>query len=155
LKSQVQLQQASADKTSAEAQQIRLESALRVAGLAAQIDQAKVNTALAASNTERSRIGQSLDQRELMRRDIDLGYQKLLSDAQLIKAQAEGSFAQQSLVNRLSVVDLERQAMSLGIPLLRNKAAAADTWLGRVIMPWLSTAADAAGAADRIGRMVR
>lgn len=153
---------AQAQKTRAEANQLQLESALRVASLVASNEATRVNSALAAQKTQTEkeettnrRIAGEVQTRELMRRDIELGFQRMLTEANLRRLGYENDYLARTLDTRVSAAQAGLQSVLYGLPELRNRARAADTWLGRELMPYLSTGADAAGAFDRILRMVR
>lgn len=149
--SQIAQQTAQAEKTSAEAQQIRLESAIRIAALEAQVRQYTTNTAFThqrylteKQETERRFLERARSGVRLNLDEQQLGFNAVANAAKLRLLGSQADYAEGSLGARLGITRAEAEASQLALPILRNSASAADTIIGRLIMPYLGTANAAA-----------
>lgn len=149
--SSVAHQTAMAEKTSAEAQQIRLESAIRVASLEAQLRQTTTGTALTHQRyltekheTEKRFMERARQGLGLQLDEQTLGFNAVANAAKLRMLGADAAVAEGTVGSRIGMSRNQAEATLLALPVLRNSANAADTIIGRLIMPYLGTANAAA-----------
>lgn len=150
-------QLAAADKTGAEADLLRSQAALLIEELQANIARQRAGTALdlqrgqtEIQNTQRTMfsrfregIGYDMDKQELERRSQanPIGINLLRAD--LEGRELSNQYARGSMASRLQATAAEAAAAAYGLPAQRNAANAADTWVGKWIVPYVGTASDA------------
>lgn len=144
---QIQATSAQADKTRVEANQIRLESALQVAALAAQLEATKVGTALTAQKRETEVRETALrdSQRHNVQADTLLKGQRydqaqlmnpLEMTAQILANMERGGMLDANIGIRNAML----QGLRYGLPQARNASNFAETWFGKYIAPALGSA---------------
>lgn len=142
---------ASADKTTAEADLLRAQSDLLTERLRSDIARTNASTALDTQKGATEFQLTNLRAAEIIGQNARNRLMSAQGDTQEVETDFRRKTLQAAVQRELNA----SEASGLGLPAMRNAANAADTWVGRYVVPYMGTAQDAVNLFNPLRGLMR